>query len=113
MNTVSRPDAEQYIAAGLMDVLRGFHGLQFQPTESSDARAQAERLQAFITESYYSCTHEVLRGLWRMYGGGGSFTENINKNCGSGTAEYAARGIESYCNEDQSHANSKCTIHNE
>lgn len=32
-----------------------------------------------------------------MYGAGGAFTENINAAGGPGTAEFAAKAIEVYC----------------
>lgn len=93
-----RSDAqEQEIAEGLVAVIGAFTPLMGKPVDTPEARAAVERLQAYITAHYYTCTKQILRGLGRMYGGGGSFTENINAACGAGTAEYAAAAIEAYC----------------
>lgn len=63
-----------------------------------DCKAQqiAEKLQRHITENYYDCTAEILRGLGQMYVGDERFKNNIDKH-GKGTAEYAAKAIEHYC----------------
>ena len=62
-------------------------------------QAQAAKLQAFITEHYYTCTKEMFAQLGQMYGAGGEFTANINAAGGPGTAEFAAKAIEVYCKE--------------
>ena len=47
---------------------------------------------AETTESGYR-----LQGLAKMYTGGGSMTENIDKAGGKGTAEFVEKAIEIYC----------------
>lgn len=65
---------------------------------SSDLVQELVReLQNYISEHFYTCTPEILLSLGQMYGGGGDFTENINKAGGGGTAEFAAKAIEFYC----------------
>jgi len=64
--------------------------------DSAEAQALASKLQAHITENYYTCTDEILAGLGRMYVADERFKININK-CGEGTAEFAAEAIALYC----------------
>lgn len=61
------------------------------------AQAQVKKLQAYITEHFYTCTKEILSCLGQMYGGGGSFTENIDAAGGAGCAKFAAEAIRVYC----------------
>lgn len=58
-----------------------------------------KRLQAFITEHYYTCTKPILRSLGQMYAGGGNMTENIDAAGGEGTGAFARQAIEIYCAE--------------
>ena len=64
-------------------------------TESAEAQALVSKLQAHITESYYTCTNEILAGLGKMYIADERFKKNIDKY-GDGTAEFAAEGIRIY-----------------
>ena len=63
--------------------------------DSAEAQALVAKLQAHITENYYSCTDEILAGLGKMYVADERFKKNIDK-CGEGTAEFAAEGIRIY-----------------
>ena len=67
------------------------------PASSPEAQTQVQKLQQFITEHYYTCTKEILKGLGQMYAGGGAFTENIDQNGGAGTAAFANEAIQIYC----------------
>ena len=62
---------------------------------SAEAQALVAKLQAHITENYYTCTDEILAGLGQMYVADERFKKNINK-CGEGTAGFAAEGIRIY-----------------
>ena len=62
----------------------------------SEAQALVAKLQAHITESYYTCTDEILAGLGKMYVADERFKKNIDKY-GEGTAEFAAETISVYC----------------
>jgi len=64
---------------------------------SADAQAQVKKLQDFITEHFYTCTLKIFAGLGKMYNGGGSITENIDKYGGEGTADFVAEAISVYC----------------
>ena len=63
--------------------------------DSAEAHALVAKLQAHITEKYYTCTHEILAVLGNMYVADERFKKNIDKY-GEGTAEFAAEGIRIY-----------------
>ena len=64
--------------------------------DSNEAQALVAKLQAHITENYYTCTDEILAGLGKMYVADERFKNNIDQY-GEGTAEFAADAIEVYC----------------
>ncbi len=85
----------QALGARLMELMAAFSGLDDPAGEA--ALKQVQAVKDFITEHYYTCTDEILAGLGRMYAGGGSMTENIDRAGGPGTADFAAKAIEAYC----------------
>ena len=64
--------------------------------DSDEAQALVAKLQAHITENYYTCTDEILAGLGKMFVADERFKKNIDK-CGEGTAEFVSDAIEVYC----------------
>ena len=60
--------------------------------DSAEAQALVAKLQAHITENYYTCTYQILAVLGKMYVADERFKKNIDKN-GEGTAEFAADSI--------------------
>ena len=63
--------------------------------DSVEAQALVAKLQAHITENYYTCTNEILVGLGKMYVADERFKKNIDKY-GEGTAAFAADAIAAY-----------------
>ena len=63
--------------------------------DSAEAQALVAKLQAHITENYYTCTVEILAGLGKMYVADERFKKNIDRH-GEGTAEFAADAIAAY-----------------
>ena len=63
--------------------------------DSAEAQALVAKLQAHITENYYTCTDEILAGLGQMYVVDERFKKNIDKY-GEGTAEFVADVIATY-----------------
>ena len=59
---------------------------------SNEAQALVAKLQAHITENYYTCTGEILAELGKMYVADERFKNNIDK-FGEGTAEFASESI--------------------
>ena len=83
---------------GLMAIFAEFAACKESGTEtdSNEAQALVAKLQAHITENYYTCTGEILAELGKMYVADERFKKNIDKY-GEGTAEFAADAIEGYC----------------
>ena len=66
---------------------------------SPEAQDLVKRIQAYITENMYTCSNKILRGLGKMYSGGGDFTKNIDEYGGEGTAEFVDNAIQIYCDK--------------
>ena len=87
------------MAAGkqLLEIVGAFGALKGLPVSAPAVTEQVRKLQAYITEHYYTCSNVILEQLGVMYGAGGEFTENINAVGGPGAAEYASEAIQAYC----------------
>ena len=85
---------------GLMAIFAEFTTLKNSGTTADSAEAQTlvAKLQAHITESYYTCTDEILAGLGKIYVADERFKKNIDKY-GEGTAEFASEAIVVFCQE--------------
>ena len=91
------PRQAQEQADGIMGIFAQLGSLRDTDPASGATQALVARLQAFITDHYYTCTREILRSLGQMYIAGDSMTENIDKAGGPGTAQFAHEAIEIYC----------------
>ena len=82
---------------GLMTIFAEFAALKNNGVAADSAEAQAlvAKLQAHITENYYTCNDEILAGLGKMYVADERFKKNIDKY-GDGTAEFVSEGIRIY-----------------
>ena len=82
---------------GLMAIFAEFSALKNSGATADSAETQAlvSKLQAHITENYYTCTDEILAGLGKMYVADERFKKNIDKY-GDGTAEFVSEGIRIY-----------------
>lgn len=85
------------IGEDLMDIFARIGKIRHLSPASNEAQALIAKLQAFITEHYYTCTPQILKGLGQMYIAGDSMTENIDRAGGDGTAEFVHQAIEIYC----------------
>ena len=63
---------------------------------STEVQELVAKLQAHITDSYYTCTDEILAGLGKMYVADERFKNNIDKY-GEGTADFVAEAISVFC----------------
>lgn len=70
-----------------------------ESTDSSEAQGLVAKLQAHITDSYYTCTDEILAGLGKMYVADERFKNNIDKY-GEGTADFVADAIAVFCQDN-------------
>ena len=85
---------------GMMAIFAEFAACKASGASAVSAEAQAlvAKLQAHITENYYTCTDEILAGLGKMYIADERFKKNIDKY-GEGTAEFASQAIAVFCQE--------------
>ena len=67
--------------------------------ESTEAQALVAKLQAHITDNYYTCTNDILAGLGKMYVADERFKNNIDKY-GEGTADFVAAAISVFCQDN-------------
>lgn len=58
----------------LMDIFREFGEIRHLSPDSPPAQALVATLRSFITDHYYTCTPQILRGLGQMYIAGDSMT---------------------------------------
>ena len=85
---------------GMMAIFAEFAACKASGASAVSAEAQAlvAKLQAHITENYYTCTDGILAGLGKMYIADERFKKNIDKY-GEGTAEFASQAIAVFCQE--------------
>lgn len=86
------------IAKNLMGIFADIGGLKHTAPDSAEVREKIAELQKFITDNYYNCTNDILRGLGQMYAADERFKANIDSAGGEGTAEFAEKAILTYCN---------------
>ena len=82
---------------GLMSIFAEFSTLKTSGAEPNLEQAQALviKLQKHITDNYYTCTDDIMKGLGEMYVADERFKKNIDKN-GDGTAEFVRDAINTY-----------------
>ena len=78
------------------DIMKKFAQKVGTNPEDSTVQALVDEWRAFITESYYDCTKEILAGLGQMYVADERFQKNIDQ-FGEGTAKLMSQAIEIYC----------------
>ncbi len=96
----ARTDGKQDFDASVHQLMALFAELgSLRQTSPADAAVQEKvaALRQFITDHYYTCTPEILRGLGQMYTGDERFRRNIDRAGGKGTADFAAQAIVFYC----------------
>lgn len=88
---------QQGMMNDFMQIFAEFGQMMTLDPADEKVQLQVKILQDYISEHFYSCSNEILGCLGKMYAGGGEFTENIDKVGGSGTAVFASKAIELYC----------------
>lgn len=81
----------------LMEIFSELGGLKHLTPDSHEVQKKISELQKFITDHYYVCTNEILKGLGQMYVDDERFRKNIDRAGGDGTAEFVSRAISVYC----------------
>lgn len=92
------PDTQKMAWKNLMLIFVEFGKLRDKEPGDPEVQLQVKKLQDYISEHFYKCSNEVLKGLGALYSAGGEFTENIDKAAGSGTAVFAAKAIDIFTN---------------
>lgn len=95
-------EEEAAISAEMMGIFAGFGKLMGKSPSDEVVQEQVKRLHVLINEKFYTCSKEILSCLGKMYAGGGSMTENIDKAGGEGTAVFTSQAVEAYCKGDVS-----------
>ena len=90
-------DQLQRDGSDLMTFFTRLGGLKSGNPDGEEAQSLVAELQQFITEHYYNCTKQILSGLGQMYVADERFKANIDSAGGAGTAEFAAKAIEIFC----------------
>ncbi|MBP3649895.1 MAG: MerR family transcriptional regulator [Clostridia bacterium] len=83
----------------LMMKLAAIGAMRGQAADSGEVQQEIAALQQLISDCFYPCSKEVLRGLGQMYVTDERFTRNIDKAGGEGTAQFVHDAIEVYCKD--------------
>lgn len=95
-----RTDKEQEeIGSQLMLLFAEIGKLRKDSPTGQPVQEKVAGIQKFITEHYYHCTDEILRGLGKLYVCDERMKRNIDKAGGDGTAEFVSQAIAAYCGE--------------
>ena len=98
--TKNRSDKEDKLLADRFMLLFKEAG-EIRNTDPASSKAQdlVKRIQNFITENMYTCSDKILKGLGKMYSGGGDLTKSIDAYGGEGTGEFVDKAIRIYCDK--------------
>lgn len=88
----------QKVSAESDTILREFAENRTIAPNCAVAHALVWKWQEHITNSFYTCTKEILSGLGQMYIADARFAENIDKHA-EGTAAFMSAAIAAYCGE--------------
>ncbi|MBO5522245.1 MAG: MerR family transcriptional regulator [Roseburia sp.] len=84
-------------AKKLMDIFSEIGTMKELSPADSAVQEKIGALQAFITDNYYRCTPEILKGLGEMYVEDERFRRNIDSAGGEGTAAFVREAIFVFC----------------
>lgn len=88
---------QQKINVEFMQVFSEFGQMMELDPKENKVQAQVKKLKDYITDHFYTCTDEILKGLGQMYTADERMKESIDKAGGEGTAEYVKKVIDFYC----------------
>ena len=83
----------------LMMKLAAIGALRDHGASAPEVQQEVAALQQLITDCFYPCSKEVLRGLGQMYVADERFLRNIDNAGGEGTAQFVSEAIAVYCKE--------------
>lgn len=82
-----------------MNIFTELGSLKHLPVEDKKVQEKIKLLQNFMTDNYYNCTNENLKGLGQMYVNDERFRNNIDRAGGDGTAKFVNQAISIYCSK--------------
>ena len=94
-------EEDKLLADRFMLLFKEAGKMRYTDPASPEAQDLVKRIQDFITANMYTCTDKILRGLGKMYSGGGDFTKNIDEYGGEGTAEFVDNAIQIYLHKKE------------
>lgn len=94
---LSKEELSQLGNEMMREIFGAFGKLKDKDPGCEEVQGLVNKLQDYITEHFYTCTREVLKGLGKMYTGSEDFKSNIDTAGGEGTADFVAKAIEIYC----------------
>lgn len=83
-------------AKEMMNIFAEIGSIKDLLPEDESVQREILRLQNFITENYYTCTNEILKGLGQIYTADERFKKNIDNAGGPGTADFVQKAINIY-----------------
>lgn len=89
-------ETQKAVWKNLMLIFVEFGKIKDKEPANEETQLLVKQLQDYISEHFYQCSNEILKGLGKMYASGGEFTENIDKAGGAGTAAFVAEAIAIY-----------------
>ena len=87
----------QALSLQMMQIFEDFGTIRKESPASEKAQALVKKLQDFITDSFYTCSDEMLLKLGMLYTDGGAMSENIDARGGPGTAAFVNEAIRVFC----------------
>lgn len=95
-NAARKESDQERLAKEMMAIFSDIGALRHREPADEAVQEKVAALQQFITEHYYTCTDEILRGLGEMYTADERFRKNIDRAGGEGTAAFVRRAIAAY-----------------
>ena len=84
------------IGEEINQIFKRFADVMDKGADSKKAQLLVKEWQNFVTQNFYECTNDTLKGLGKMYIQDERFSENLNK-FRPGLAEFISEAIEIYC----------------
>lgn len=86
------------ICQTINDIFKRFAGIMDTGADSQESQNLVKEWKDFITQNFYECNNDTLKGLGKMYVQDERFTLNIDKHA-PGLSEFISKAIEFYCRQ--------------
>lgn len=95
------PEESQKQGEEVIAFLREIGEIRHLPPESEAAQQKVKELQQLFTRNFYTCTKQILSALGEMYVDNTRFRQNMDEECGEGTAVFLRDAIRVYCGKQE------------